>query len=87
MSNPFADALRPLKDQMAKEVRTHESQVVAKYKQARVEREARPKHAHHPDNHTLYAFNNNEQPNLNQLVTDCPPEGGWAAYLADMDRS
>ena len=86
MSSPF-EVLKPLKDQMAKEVRHHESTVVARYKQARIERDARPPHKHHEKNHSLYAINNNEQANLNQLVTDCPPVGGWDAYLADMDRS
>jgi hypothetical protein len=37
--------------------------------------------------HQLYVFHNNEQPKLGELIAGVPPEGGMAAYLADMEFS
>jgi hypothetical protein len=37
-------------------------------------------------NHPLYAARGNEQPLLQDLIDADPPEGGMAAYVADLDR-
>jgi hypothetical protein len=37
-------------------------------------------------NHPIYAARGNEQPLLQQLMTDDPPVGGLAAFIADLDR-
>lgn len=38
-------------------------------------------------NHPIYAARGNEQPLLQQLLTENPPVGGLAAYLNDLDRT
>lgn len=37
------------------------------------------------ENHPIYAARGNEQPLLQDLIEDDPPEGGLAAYVADLD--
>lgn len=87
MPSPFADALRPLKDRFDAEQRAR----VEAYRRNREEPKPPDKQSvafqHHPDNHSLYAFNGNEQPNLGQLVDQLPPEGGMEAYIRDMEKS
>jgi len=69
---PFAAALAPLRARMAAEAKA------ARDKLNRLNT---------PDLHTVTrVWNGNEQANLEQLVDALPPAGGWAAYLADMDR-
>jgi hypothetical protein len=36
-------------------------------------------------NHPIYAARGNEQPLLQDLIDDDPPEGGLAAYVADLE--
>lgn len=38
-------------------------------------------------NHPIYVARNNEQPLLQQLLTQDPPVGGLIAYLDDLDRT
>jgi hypothetical protein len=38
-------------------------------------------------NHPIYAARGNEQPLLQQLLTQDPPVGGLTAYLDDLDRT
>lgn len=35
--------------------------------------------------HQFYVWHGNEEPKLHELIAAFPPEGGMAAYLADMD--
>ena len=37
-------------------------------------------------NHPIYAARGNEQPLLEQLIADDPPEGGMASFIADLNR-